>query len=184
MIVTDTSPSLVLVIVVGALIATGVYLLLERSLTRVLIGIALIGNGVNLLLLVAGGAAGAPPLLGQSEEPMSDPVPQALILTAIVITLGFTAFVLAIAYRSWQLNGHDEVQDDVEDRRLARRAERGEDDARSDASRTNAALEAAQVRDETEDDEPTPPPAAQPTPSGTTPATGPDEKPTDEGGAR
>ncbi|GMA32748.1 Na(+)/H(+) antiporter subunit C [Litorihabitans aurantiacus] len=152
MIVADTTPSLVLVVVMGALIATGVYLLLERSLTRVLIGVALVGNGVNMLILIAGGAAGAPPLINASEgEEMSDPLPQALVLTAIVITLGFTAFILAMAYRSWQLHGHDEVQDDVEDRRIARRAERGEDDARSDEAAGNAALEAAQVRDETED---------------------------------
>ena len=152
MIVTDNSPSIVLVVVMGALIATGVYLLLERSLTRVLIGVALVGNGVNLLILIAGGAAGAPPLINASEdEAMSDPLPQALVLTAIVITLGFTAFILAMAYRSWQLHGHDEVQDDVKDRRIARRAEQGELDSRSDDSATNAALEAAQVRDETED---------------------------------
>lgn len=151
MIVDVTTPSMTLVVVMGALIATGVYLLLERSLTRVLIGVALIGNGVNLLILIAGGAAGAPPLIGESDEPMSDPLPQALVLTAIVITLGFTAFILAMAYRSWQLHGHDEVQDDVEDRRIARRAERGDLDARSDEAAANAALEAAQVRDETED---------------------------------
>ncbi|PWD50909.1 Na(+)/H(+) antiporter subunit C [Serinibacter arcticus] len=152
MIVDVTTPSIVLVVVMGVLVATGVYLLLERSLTRVLIGVALVGNGVNLLILTMGGAAGAPPLVGASGEPMSDPLPQALVLTAIVITLGFTAFILAMAYRSWQLHGHDEVQDDVEDRRIARRAERGELDARSDEAAANAALEAAQVRDETEDD--------------------------------
>ena len=66
---------------------------------------------------------------------MADPVPQALVLTAIVITLGMTAFLLSVAYRSWRLNGHDEVQDDIEDRRIARRAARnaplvlGSDDA-------------------------------------------------------
>ena len=54
---------------------------------------------------------------------MSDPLPQAMVLTAIVITLGMVAFVLALAYRSWQIDGHDEVQDDVEDRRIVRRAE-------------------------------------------------------------
>ena len=53
---------------------------------------------------------------------MSDPLPQALVLTAIVITLGTTAFLLALAYRSWQLTGHDEVQDDVEDRAIRRLA--------------------------------------------------------------
>ena len=58
---------------------------------------------------------------------MSDPLPQALVLTAIVISLGTTAFLLAMAYRSWQLTGHDDVQDDVEDARdpAARRGRRG-----------------------------------------------------------
>ncbi|PFG18603.1 Na(+)/H(+) antiporter subunit C [Serinibacter salmoneus] len=153
MIVSEMTPNLVLVILIGILVATGVYLLLERSLTRILIGVALIGNGVNLLLLVAGGAAGAPPLVGESEEPMADPVPQALILTAIVITLGFTAFILAMAYRSWQLHGHDEVQDDVEDRRVAKRTEEGALDARADDASVNAAMEALTVRDETEDED-------------------------------
>ena len=53
---------------------------------------------------------------------MSDPLPQALVLTAIVISLGTTAFLLAMAYRSWQLTGHDDVQDDVEDRAIRRLA--------------------------------------------------------------
>jgi multicomponent Na+:H+ antiporter subunit C len=57
---------------------------------------------------------------------MSDPLPQAMVLTAIVITLGMTAFLLALAYRSWHLNGHDEVQDDVEDRRIMELADRDE----------------------------------------------------------
>ena len=114
------SPNIVLVVTIGVLFAAGVYLLLERSLSRVLIGVILIGNGANLLFLVAGGAAGRPPIVG--DEPvgeMSDPLPQAMVLTAIVITLGMTAFLLALAYRSWQLHRHDEVQDDVEDRRIA-----------------------------------------------------------------
>ena len=64
---------------------------------------------------------------------------------------GLTAFVLAMAYRSWQLHGHDEVQDDLEDRRLARRAERGEFDSRDDDLGANLAVEAAEARDETEE---------------------------------
>ena len=52
---------------------------------------------------------------------MSDPLPQALVLTAIVITFGVTAFLLAMAYRSWQLAGSEVVGDDEEDRRVARR---------------------------------------------------------------
>jgi multicomponent Na+:H+ antiporter subunit C len=57
---------------------------------------------------------------------MSDPLPQALVLTAIVISLGTTAFVLAMAYRSWQLTGHDDVQDDVEDAAIRLLAEADE----------------------------------------------------------
>jgi multicomponent Na+:H+ antiporter subunit C len=152
----DTTPNVVLVIAIGALVTTGVYLLLERSLTRVLIGFILLGNGINLLLLVAGGRAGGAPILGVTPpSQMSDPLVQAMILTAIVITLGITAFVLAMAYRSWQLNGHDEVQDDVEDRRIARLAARNipafEDE---DAEETGETLddEAARTRDETDEE--------------------------------
>jgi len=111
--------NLVYVITVGVLIAAGVTMLLERSLTRVLMGVILFGNGVNLLIL-SGGRLGAPPIAGtDTGEPLADPLPQAMILTAIVITLGVSAFLLAMAYRSWQLVGHDEVRDDVEDRRIA-----------------------------------------------------------------
>jgi len=86
---------------------------------------------------------------------MSDPLVQAMILTAIVITLGLTAFVLAMAYRSWQLHGHDEVQDDVEDRRIARLAARNApifDDADAVESGETLDEEAARTRDETDDE--------------------------------
>ncbi len=151
----DMSPSITLVITIVVMVAVGVYLLLERSLTRVLIGIIILSNGVNLLFLVASGAAGGAPLIGQTPvEDMSDPLPQAMVLTAIVITLGMTAFLLAMAYRSWQLNRHDEVQDDLEDRRVARRAARDEaafEDSDTDVD-TTLDEDAADVRDETDDE--------------------------------
>ncbi|MGC0251907.1 Na(+)/H(+) antiporter subunit C [Pseudactinotalea sp. Z1748] len=148
----EISPSLALVLAVGAQFGAGVYLLLERSLTRVIVGLYLIGNAINLLFLLSGGAAGGPPLIGAGpEEEMADPLPQAMVLTAIVINLGLTAFVLAMAYRTWQLHGHDEVQDDLEDRRIARRAARGEFDARDDDVGASLAREAAEARDETEE---------------------------------
>ena len=149
----DMSPNIVLVVTIGVLFAAGVYLLLERSLSRVLIGVILIGNGANLLFLVAGGAAGRPPIVGDSDAPMSDPLPQAMVLTAIVITLGMTAFLLALAYRSWQLHRHDEVQDDVEDRRIARLAARDLRATTDDDTELSAETlddEAEQARDETD----------------------------------
>jgi multicomponent Na+:H+ antiporter subunit C len=139
------SVNLLLVIVVGVLFAAGVTLLLERNLTRVILGITLLGNGVNLLILLGGGYGG-PPIVGvTAEAEMSDPLTQAMILTAIVITLGMTAFLLAMAYRSWLLTGHDDVQDDVEDRRIMQRAERdqGLDDQDSPESPEHAAAEGA-----------------------------------------
>ncbi|TDT34135.1 Na(+)/H(+) antiporter subunit C [Naumannella halotolerans] len=115
----DMTPSLALVLVGAVVISAGIYLLLERSLTRILIGVLLASNGVNMLFLVASGRAGTPPLVGNSPaEEMADPLPQALVLTAIVITLGTSAFVLTLAYRSFQLNGNDEVADDVEDAQI------------------------------------------------------------------
>jgi len=150
----DVTPAITLVILAGLLFATGVYLMLERSLTRIIVGFVIASNGVNVLFLVAGGRAGTPPLNdGESVADMADPLPQALTLTAIVITLGFTAFMLAMAYRSWQLNGHDEVQDDVEDRRLARRASRDVLDRRAtDDSGSTLAEDAVATRDETATD--------------------------------
>jgi multicomponent Na+:H+ antiporter subunit C len=133
------SPNLLLVIVVGVLFAAGVTLLLERNLTRVILGFTLLGNGVNLLILL-GGAYGGPPIVGVTpERRMSDPLTQAMILTAIVITLAMTALLLAMAYRSWVLTGHDNVQDDVEDRRIMKLAERDEGLEDEDAAESTPA---------------------------------------------
>ena len=115
-------PTVVLPVIIGGLYAAGVYLLLDRSLTRVLLGFLLLGNATNLLLLSAGGEAGRAPITGVNEaEEMSDPLPQALVLTAIVITFGIAAFLLALIYRSWRLVRQEVVGVDEEDRRVARR---------------------------------------------------------------
>lgn len=117
-----------LVIAGGVLVAAGTVLLMARPLTRIVLGTVLLGNGVNLLLLSASGAAGRAPLLYATarRRHIPDPLPQAFVLTAIVITLALTAFLVTMAYRAWQLYGTDDVQDDVEDIRVARRAERVE----------------------------------------------------------
>ena len=133
------TPSVILLVAVAVLFGAGVTMLLERTLTRVLLGVILLGNGANLVILL-GAKTGGPPIVGVTEpERMTDPLPQAMILTAIVIMLGVVAFLLALAYRSWRLVGHDEVQDDIEDRHIVELAERAEasdaadvDDAEAD----------------------------------------------------
>lgn len=146
----NATPDPILIIVIGVLAASGVYLFLERSLSRIAIGVIILGNAVNLFLIAVGGPPGEPPIVGDTNPAdMSDPLPQAMVLTAIVITLALTGFLLAMAYRSWQLNEHDEVQDDLEDRRIARLAviQAGTE---SDGEMSTLDEEAAETRDETE----------------------------------
>lgn len=113
--------NLTLLVVMGVCYGVGVYMLLERSLTRVLLGILLLTNGTNLLILHTGGVPGFAPLYrpGADGSEYSDPLPQALILTAIVIGMATTAFMLSLIYRSWSLARREDVQDDLEDRRVA-----------------------------------------------------------------
>lgn len=123
------SVSLVLIIIMGVLFAAGSYAMLERSLTRVLIGFLLLGNAANLFLLIVMGKPGVAPFFGAASSPeeMSDPLPQALTLTAIVITFAVSAFLLALIYRSWQLGQADTVLDDEEDVALRARTPIDED---------------------------------------------------------
>lgn len=111
------SVSLVLLVVMAVLYACAVYLLLERSMTRVLLGFLLAGNATNLLMLIMAGRAGLAPIVenGVSPGEMTDPLPQALILTAIVITFGVSAFLMALIYRSWRIARGDTLGDDVDD---------------------------------------------------------------------
>ena len=111
-------------ILIGALTSTGVYLLLERNLTRMLLGLLLVGNAVNLLILTIAGPSGNPPIRGRTTEggtSTADPLAQGLILTAIVITMGIAAFVLAMTYRSYRLSRAEEVSIDSEDARVSER---------------------------------------------------------------
>lgn len=111
--------SVTMAAVAAALFAIGTYLVLQRKLSRIIIGVGLLGHGANVLLLLSG-RPGLPPLIGKGDQAdFADPVPQALALTAIVISFGVTAFLLALAYRSWLLTADDEVEDDVEDRLVA-----------------------------------------------------------------
>ena len=114
------SINLAMAAVLAVLYSVGFYLLLQRSLMRILIGIVVVGHGANLLLQIVGGPPGRAPVLGVAPpEEFTDPLPQALALTAIVITFALTTYLLALGYRSWVLTGDDTVQDDIEDRRIA-----------------------------------------------------------------
>ncbi|UMG91837.1 NADH-quinone oxidoreductase subunit K [Nocardioides sp. TF02-7] len=102
--------NLTMALLVGSLFSAGVYLLLSRSLVRVVMGVVLLGHATNLLLLQSGGRAGAPPVSGEAGyEAVADPLPQAMALTAIVITFAVSALLLALAHRSHELNDNEEV---------------------------------------------------------------------------
>ena len=133
--------SIVLALVTATLFACGSWLLMQRRLTRIIIGIGLLGHGANLLLITAGGPAGRPPLIGADPvSSLSDPLPQALALTAIVITFGVTAFLLALGYRSWQITTDDAVETAIEDTMVARRAADGPEGPVDDGEPTTSEL--------------------------------------------
>jgi len=105
---------IILPFVIGALYAAGVYMLLRRSLVKLLIGLGLLGNAVNLLIFTAAGLTrGRPPVLPPEaialHPPFADPLPQALILTAIVIGFSVLAFALVLTYRAYRATGTDDL---------------------------------------------------------------------------
>lgn len=96
-------------IVVGLFFAIGIYLILTKDLLRVIVGSSIISHGVNLLIMTMGGLkTGGVPLLGEKNVTYTDALPQALILTAIVINFAVTALFLVLIYRSYKVNGTDE----------------------------------------------------------------------------
>jgi len=108
--------SIVLAIVIGGLFAASFYLMLRRSLARLIVGLALLTNAANLLIFTAGGLTRASSAIVPEGEtapimPVADPLPQALVLTAIVIGFGILAFTMVLAYRSFQTVGSDDVDD-------------------------------------------------------------------------
>jgi multicomponent Na+:H+ antiporter subunit C len=112
--------TVMLAAVAATLFGIGTYLILQRKLSRIIIGLALLTHGANLLFITAG-RRGNPPIIGVGDpSAFADPLPQALALTAIVITFGVTTLLLALAYRSWLLTHDDEVEDDVGDRAVGR----------------------------------------------------------------
>ena len=105
--------------VIGALYAVGIYLMLQRSLAQLMIGLAILTNAVNLLIFtVAGISRGTAPIIGEDQTSLTgvfaDPVAQALILTAIVIGFGVLAFGLVLVMRTYQQTGMDNL-DEIQD---------------------------------------------------------------------
>lgn len=103
-----------LAIVSGVLYGTGFYLMLRRRLAQLVIGLGLVGNGTNLLIFAAGGLIRArPPVIPEGATtlvpPYADPMPQSIILTAIVIGFGVLAFTLVLSHRVHQSLGTDDV---------------------------------------------------------------------------
>lgn len=107
---------ILLAVASGVLYAAGIYLMLRRRLAQLIIGLALLSNGTNLLIFAAGGLTrGRPPIIAGGgsvlQAPYADPVPQALVLTAIVIGFGLLAFSLVLAHRVHLAVGTDDVDD-------------------------------------------------------------------------
>lgn len=107
---------LILAIIVGFLYAAGVYLILRRSLVKLIIGLVLLGNGINLLIFLMGGLnRGNPPIIEEGAQMLSnpniDPVPQALILTAIVISFGLQSFAIVLIKRVYKTLHTDDLDD-------------------------------------------------------------------------
>jgi multicomponent Na+:H+ antiporter subunit C len=102
-----------LALVIGGLYAGAIYMLLRRSIVKLLIGLVLLSHAANLLIFTAGGLTRAqPPIVGDHlarASSVADPLPQALILTAIVISFGVTAFALVLAYRAHKVVSADDL---------------------------------------------------------------------------
>jgi len=97
-------------VVIGLLFGTGTFLMLTRSITRVVIGSTIISYGVNLMLLTSGQLKRGPaPILREGVTIYADPVPQALVLTAIVIGFAVTAFMFILAWRAVEAHGTDDL---------------------------------------------------------------------------
>lgn len=97
--------------VVGLLFTIGTYLILTKQLLRIVLGLSIISHAVNLIILTSGGLkTGSAPLLDEASRGFTDPLPQALILTAIVINFAVTAVLLVLSYRSYKSFGTDDME--------------------------------------------------------------------------
>lgn len=103
---------IMMAILAGVLFASGVYLILQKEILRIIFGTALISHGAHLFILTMGELnRGAPPILKEDISAYADPLPQALILTSIVISFGVTSFLLVLAYRTYKTNHTDNMDE-------------------------------------------------------------------------
>lgn len=104
---------ILLAILVGILYTAGVYMILRRSIVKFIIGIIFLSNATNLLVFLASGIVSGKPVFVGNEpanaSQMADPLPQALVLTAIVIGFGIVVFTLALKYKFFELTGTDDL---------------------------------------------------------------------------
>lgn len=105
---------LLIAVTVGVLVGTGCFLLQRPRSLPVVQGLVLLSHGMNLMLVAMGRVwLGSPPILSSASAGRADPLAQALVLTAIVISFGMTAFVLVLAYRGYQRNRSERVDVEV-----------------------------------------------------------------------
>ncbi|MCR6544344.1 Na(+)/H(+) antiporter subunit C [Dehalobacterium formicoaceticum] len=97
-------------VLIGILFTIGVYLILSKNLLHIIFGSSILSHGAHLLIITMGGLKkGAPPLVSENAAAYADPLPQSLILTAIVINFAVTAFLLVLAYRSYDVLGTNDM---------------------------------------------------------------------------
>ncbi|GAB4073368.1 Na(+)/H(+) antiporter subunit C [Barrientosiimonas marina] len=101
----------IILILAGILFAAAIYNLLQKQLLRLVIGSVLLSHGAHLFILTMGKLKrGSPPILSDGVENYTDPLPQALILTSIVISFGITSLLLVLAYRTTEENDTDNME--------------------------------------------------------------------------
>lgn len=103
-----------MVLLVGILYSAGIFMMLRRSMVKLLLGLLLLGNGVNILIFLTGGLTkGKAPLIDENQKTFvdtyADPVPQALILTAIVISFALTSFAIILLKKVYETTGSDDL---------------------------------------------------------------------------
>ncbi len=100
-----------LAILIGLFYAIGVYQMLRHSIVKLILGLLFLTHATNLLLLFAGGMGGEAPILGATTGMLTDPLPQAFILTAIVINFGIIAFFIVLVFKTYEVDRAEDLDE-------------------------------------------------------------------------